>query len=96
MIISIANIKYRLKRNGSHSVAHIQVVSLISFPHLTNHILGALSAWFRLKYPDLVYGAISSSGPVTALIDFRGSFSLIIFNKKIAILLHVIRIFSCR
>jgi len=31
---------------------------------------GALSAWFRQTHPDLVVGAISSSGVVNALLDF--------------------------
>lgn len=33
---------------------------------------GALSSWFRLKYPELVYAAVSSSGPVDAETDFFG------------------------
>lgn len=33
---------------------------------------GALAAWARLKYPYLVHGAVSSSGPLLAKIDFDG------------------------
>lgn len=31
---------------------------------------GAMSSWFRLKYPQLVSGAVASSGPVHAELDF--------------------------
>ena len=31
---------------------------------------GALSAWLKLKYPHLVKGAVSSSGPLNAKLDF--------------------------
>lgn len=33
---------------------------------------GSLAAWAREKYPDLIYGSISSSGPLLAKVDFTG------------------------
>jgi len=34
---------------------------------------GSLAAWLRMKYPELVYAAISSSSPLMAKIDFKGN-----------------------
>ncbi|KAL6442746.1 hypothetical protein ACFW04_002671 [Cataglyphis niger] len=33
---------------------------------------GSLAAWMRAKYPHLVHGAVSTSGPLLAQIDFQG------------------------
>lgn len=65
---------------------------------------GSLAAWMRLKYPHLVHGAVSSSGPLLAQIDFQQYFvvvanalkdysqkcvdTLIETNKELNILLH--------
>ncbi|KAG9470767.1 hypothetical protein GDO78_016801 [Eleutherodactylus coqui] len=39
---------------------------------------GSLSAWFRLKFPHLVYAAVASSAPVRAELDFTD------YNKVVA------------
>lgn len=35
---------------------------------------GSLAAWLREKYPELVQGSISTSGPLLAEADFLGNF----------------------
>ncbi|XP_039225125.1 thymus-specific serine protease [Crotalus tigris] len=39
---------------------------------------GSLAAWFRLKFPHLVFAAVASSAPVRAEMDFTG------YNKVVA------------
>ncbi|XP_018564985.1 putative serine protease F56F10.1 [Anoplophora glabripennis] len=39
---------------------------------------GSLAAWLRLKYPDLVQGAVSTSGPILAKLDFNEYFQVVI------------------
>lgn len=34
---------------------------------------GSLAAWMRAKYPFLVHGAMSASGPLLAEVDFGGN-----------------------
>ena len=38
---------------------------------------GSLAAWAREKYPELIYGSISSSGPLLAKVDFQEYFDVV-------------------
>ncbi|KAH8364276.1 hypothetical protein KR084_005086 [Drosophila pseudotakahashii] len=38
---------------------------------------GSLAAWAREKYPDLIFGSISSSGPLLAKVDFKEYFEVV-------------------
>uniref|UniRef100_A0A6P4FIJ6 Serine protease K12H4.7 n=1 Tax=Drosophila rhopaloa TaxID=1041015 RepID=A0A6P4FIJ6_DRORH len=38
---------------------------------------GSLAAWAREKYPQLIYGSISSSGPLLAMVDFKEYFEVV-------------------
>ncbi|XP_073843072.1 putative serine protease F56F10.1 [Musca autumnalis] len=38
---------------------------------------GSLAAWAREKYPDLIYGSISTSGPLLAKLDFTEYFEVV-------------------
>lgn len=43
---------------------------------------GSLAAWMRVKYPFLVHGAMSASGPLLAEVDFGGN-STTHFNTQV-------------
>ena len=33
---------------------------------------GSLAVWMRLKYPNVIHGAVASSAPVLAKLNFKG------------------------
>lgn len=43
---------------------------------------GALAAWMRFKYPHLVYGAVSSSGPLLAKMDYKGLLDMELLERE--------------
>jgi hypothetical protein len=44
---------------------------------------GSLSAWVRLKYPHLIYAAVSSSAPMLALVDFTDY--MVVVNNSLSL-----------
>lgn len=44
---------------------------------------GSLAAWLRAKYPFLVRGAMSASGPLLAEVDFSGKFFTGLFDSNV-------------
>lgn len=58
---------------------------------------GSLAAWFQLKYPHLAHGAVASSAPLLAKINFKGNFYYLEYfehNVIITIFLHY-RVLGC-
>lgn len=40
---------------------------------------GAMSVWFRVRYPGLTHGSISSSGPINPVVNYAGLIDFWIF-----------------
>jgi pimeloyl-ACP methyl ester carboxylesterase len=75
--LSTENLRYLTVENAIEDAANFQRV-LQSQLNLTGpwfviggSYAGALSAYYRLKHPELVAGSLSSSGPVMALANFE-------------------------
>eukprot|EP00824_Muranothrix_gubernata_P024146 TRINITY_DN689_c0_g1_i1.p1 TRINITY_DN689_c0_g1~~TRINITY_DN689_c0_g1_i1.p1 ORF type:complete len:563 (+),score=87.32 TRINITY_DN689_c0_g1_i1:25-1689(+) len=83
--LDIENLVYLSSEQGLADAAYfIEVMSQPEHLNVTQWITvggsyaGALSAWFRLKYPHLAIGSLSSSGVVNAVLDFTA------FDKQVA------------
>ncbi|XP_054264799.1 putative serine protease K12H4.7 [Macrosteles quadrilineatus] len=76
--LSVANLRYLTSEQALADAAYfIQEITVqYSLPTGTRWIVfggsysGNLAAWLRYKYPHLVHGAMSASGPVLAKTDF--------------------------
>ena len=74
---STENLKYLSSRQALADLANFISTQKIA-PNLTKNgrsegkKKGSLAAWFRLKYPHLAYGAVASSAPLLAKMNFKG------------------------
>lgn len=77
--MTVQNLKYLSSEQALADLANF-IQSMTAQYQLTNNkwiifggsYAGAMAAWLRLKYPHLAYGAVSSSGPVLAQVNFKG------------------------
>ncbi|XP_011860950.1 PREDICTED: putative serine protease K12H4.7 [Vollenhovia emeryi] len=90
MDLSVKNLMYLSSDNALADLAYfINAVNIgYKFPKDTKWIVfggsygGSLAAWMRLKYPHLVHGAVSSSGPLLAQIDFDEYYIVVVNALK--------------
>nr|XP_012146029.1 PREDICTED: putative serine protease K12H4.7 isoform X2 [Megachile rotundata] len=77
--LSVKNLMYLSSEQALADLAYfVQTVNtMYKLPNNTKWIAfggsyaGSLAAWLREKYPHLVHGAVSASGPLLAQIDFQ-------------------------
>ncbi|XP_044588209.1 putative serine protease K12H4.7 [Cotesia glomerata] len=83
--LSIKNLVYLTSEQALADLAYFieGMTHLHQIPAGTKFIVfggsypGSLAAWMRVKYPHLVHGAVSSSGPLLAKIDFQEYYAVV-------------------
>ncbi|XP_069752825.1 thymus-specific serine protease isoform X2 [Narcine bancroftii] len=77
MDLSLSNLQYLRSDQALADLAHFRAMVDIKMNLTLNKWIafggsypGSLAAWFRLKYPHLVYAAVASSAPLQAVINF--------------------------
>lgn len=55
---------------------------------------GSLAAWLRQKYPHLIHGSMSASGPLLAKLDFNGKSLILLEIYKFKHQLRFIKLVS--
>lgn len=80
--LSVKNLVYLSSEQALADLAHFIEMARVKYqiPAAAKWIAfggsypGSLAAWARLKYPHLIHGAMSASGPLLAQIDFQRKF----------------------
>ncbi|KAI5734315.1 hypothetical protein M8J77_005022 [Diaphorina citri] len=83
--LSVESLQYLSSEQALADLAYFitSMNTLYSLPAHTKWIAfggsypGALAAWLRYKYPHLVHGAMSASGPLRAVVDFPEYFGVV-------------------
>lgn len=83
--LSVKNLVYLTSQQALADIALFieEMIHLHQIPASTKFIVfggsysGSLAAWMRLKYPYLVHGAVSTSGPLLAQLDFQEYFVIV-------------------
>lgn len=44
---------------------------------------GALAVWLKVKYPEMVFGVVSSSGPINPVINFESKKYIVNYNMHL-------------
>jgi predicted alpha/beta superfamily hydrolase len=79
--MSVANLKYLTSEQALADLAYFiegmnadySLTSKNKWIVFGGSYPGSLAAWARFKYPHLIHGAMSASGPLLAKKDFKGS-----------------------
>ncbi|XP_033223403.1 putative serine protease K12H4.7 [Belonocnema kinseyi] len=88
--LSVKNLVYLNSEQALADVAYFieGMTHLHQIPHGTKWIVyggsyaGSLAAWMRSKYPHLVHGAVSTSGPLLAQVDFQQYYVIVESSLK--------------
>ncbi|XP_033638180.1 thymus-specific serine protease-like [Asterias rubens] len=82
--LSVENLSFLNSEQALADLAHFRQFMAMKMNLTTNKCIsfggsypGSLSAWYRLKYPHLVDGAVATSAPVLAQLDFTGYVSVV-------------------
>ncbi|XP_072930540.1 putative serine protease K12H4.7 isoform X2 [Epargyreus clarus] len=84
--MSVKNLEYLSSRQALADLANFigSMNQKYDFPADVKWIVfggsypGSMAAWMRLKYPHMVYAAVSSSGPLKAKMDFQEYYKVVV------------------